>query len=160
MGAAIDSANAAPRALGKGEPIQLLCFTVNGRDYAVDVRMVREIRRWSDPTPLPDAPPFVRGVINLRGTIIPIYDLKERFGQGLTVAERYHVLIIVAEQDKLTGLVVDAVQDLAEIDRGTVQELSEIERRDDCFVEGVAVIDDRVTALLGIRSVVDFDEEV
>jgi purine-binding chemotaxis protein CheW len=130
-------------------PAQLLCFVVNGRDYAVDVRIVREIRRWSEPTPLPDAPAFVRGAINLRGTIIPVYDLKARFGGGETVPERNHVLIVIDSADRLTGLLVDAVSDLA-----VIQTVTEIDRGADCFVDGVAVIDDKVVAILAIQSVV------
>lgn len=131
-----------------------LCFVVDGRSYAIDVQIVREVRRWSEPTPLPDSPRFVRGAINLRGTIIPVYDLKERFGDGPTTPGHYHVLIVVAHDDKFTGLLVDAVSDLVEIDLLAIQKVDEANKGADCFVDSIAIIDDRVVAILGIGSVV------
>ena len=62
--------------------LQVVCFTIGDESYGIDIRQVREIRAWSATTSLPNTPEFVMGVINLRGTIVPILDLRARFGRG------------------------------------------------------------------------------
>ena len=76
-------------------PIQFISFAIGDDQYGVDIMAVREIKGWSDITHLPRQPDYVRGVLNLRGAIVPIIDLRCRFGQGLTEATPLHIVIIV-----------------------------------------------------------------
>jgi purine-binding chemotaxis protein CheW len=97
-----------------GERGQFVAFRIGDQRYCVDIMSVREIRVTSTITPLPGAPEFVRGVINLRGTIVPVCDLRSRFGQGMTELSRGHAIVIVSIAGRLTGLLVDEVCDIVE----------------------------------------------
>src|SRR5262249_48389753 len=76
-------------------PTQVISFAIGDDQYGVDIMAVREIKGWSEITHLPKQPEYVRGVLNLRGVIVPIIDLRCRFGQGLTDATALHIVIIV-----------------------------------------------------------------
>jgi purine-binding chemotaxis protein CheW len=80
---------------GTNAPTQLISFAIGDDQYGVDIMAVREIKGWTEITHLPKQPDYVRGVLNLRGVIVPIIDLRCRFGQGLTEATPLHIVIIV-----------------------------------------------------------------
>ena len=82
---------------------------------------VREIRGWTAPTPIPNAPPYVLGVINLRGLVMPVLDLRARLGLGETVATSRHVYMVVQHEDRVVGLMVDAVQETFTVDADKLQ---------------------------------------
>lgn len=93
--------------------IELLSFTVGGEDYSVDIMSVREIRSGTTATALPHAPDYVRGVINLRGNVLPILDLAVRLGLPTKGGEdARHVIIVVDVGNRTVGLMVDAVSDI------------------------------------------------
>ena len=94
-----------------GEDLQILSFEVGTQTYCVPVNSVREIRGVTPPTQLPDAPPYVRGVINLRGQVMPVIDLSERLGKGIAADSARQVIIVVEHHDDVAGLLVDAVCD-------------------------------------------------
>ncbi len=94
-----------------GEDLQILSFEVGTQTYCVPVGAVREIRGVTPATPLPDAPPYVRGVINLRGQVMPVIDLSERLGKGVAADSARQVIIVVEHHDDVAGLLVDAVCD-------------------------------------------------
>ena len=91
---------------------QYVTFSLGAQLYCVDIMSVREIRASNVITSLPNAPEFVRGVINLRGTIVPIIDLRTRFGLGRTDASQSQVIVIVMIEGRLNGLLVDSVSDI------------------------------------------------
>ena len=95
----------------QGQALQVLSFEVGAQTYCVPVSAVREIRGVTPPTPLPDAPPFVRGVINLRGQVMPVIDLSQRLGKGAAQDGPRQVIIVVENQTDVAGLLVDAVCD-------------------------------------------------
>lgn len=107
------------------EKRQFVSFAVGEQLYGVDIMSVREIRVSSMITALPGAPEFVRGVINLRGTIVPIYDLRARFGLGKTELSNAHAVVIVAINDRLTGLLVDEVCDILTVSDGDLSSIPE-----------------------------------
>lgn len=98
-------------AYAAGEDLQILSFEVGTQTYCVPVGAVREIRGVTPATPLPDAPPYVRGVINLRGQVMPVIDLSERLGKGVAADSARQVIIVVEHHDDVAGLLVDAVCD-------------------------------------------------
>ena len=98
-------------AYAAGEDLQILSFEVGTQTYRVPVGAVREIRGVTPATPLPDAPPYVRGVINLRGQVMPVIDLSERLGKGVAQDSARQVIIVVEHHDDVAGLLVDAVCD-------------------------------------------------
>jgi purine-binding chemotaxis protein CheW len=97
-------------------PAQLISFAIGDDQYGVDIMAVREIKGWTDITPLPGQAEYVRGVLNLRGVIVPIVDLRCRFGQGLTEATPWHIVIIVQIANKPIGLLADRVLDIVALD--------------------------------------------
>lgn len=93
-------------------PSQYLTFTIGAEEYGVDIMTVREIKGWTEITRLPNTPDYMRGVMNLRGLIIPIFDLCMRFHHRKTEATDIHVIIILALKDRNIGILVDAVSDI------------------------------------------------
>lgn len=107
-----------PNASKDGEErIELLSFVVGSHEYSVDIMMVREIRGWTETTSLPHAPPYVRGVINLRGTVLPVIDLALRLGLDVEEPSERNVVIVVDVADSPVGLRVDAVSDILTVAR-------------------------------------------
>ncbi len=95
----------------QGQALQVLSFEVGNQTYCVPVSAVREIRGVTPPTPLPEAPAYVRGVINLRGQVMPVIDLSWRLGKGVAQDGPRQVIIVVENQNDVAGLLVDAVCD-------------------------------------------------
>ena len=91
---------------------ELISFRIGAQEFCVDIMAVREIRGWTPATPLPQAPSYVRGVINLRGAVLPIVDLSARLGLGDTEPSVRNVIIVVRIGTRLVGLLVDAVSEI------------------------------------------------
>jgi len=89
--------------------LELISFLVRDEEYCIDIKDVLEIRAWTPTTPVPSAPPHVRGVINLRGKVIAVVDLGAQMGLPLTEPGNRHVIIVVAIGGERVGLLVDAV---------------------------------------------------
>ena len=100
---------------------ELLTFRLADQDYAMDIMSVREIRGWTRTTPLPHAPSYMCGVINLRGTVLPVMDLAERLGLPAQEKSDRNVIIVVKQGDALTGLLVDAVSDIVALTADELQ---------------------------------------
>ena len=102
------------------EASQYVAFSIGEQQFCIDIMAVREIRAWGGATSLPNSADHVRGVINLRGNVVPVIDLKARFGQGKTDTEKGNVVVIVMIGDKLHGLLVDAVSGILIVAPGDV----------------------------------------
>ncbi|SFK16452.1 chemotaxis protein CheW [Falsiroseomonas stagni] len=105
---------------------QYVTCTLGDAEYGIDILSVREIKGWSETTALPHAPDWVRGVINLRGTIVPILDLRARFGLGLTATTAMHVVVIIQTATRMAGLLVDGVSDIIAVAAEEVRAVPEI----------------------------------
>src|SRR5690606_7813859 len=103
------------------ETVELISFRIDSQEFCLDIMAVREIRGWTVATPLPHSPPFVRGVINLRGAVLPILDLKARLGLGDAETSARSVIIVVQVGKRLVGLLVDGVSEILAADPNTVQ---------------------------------------
>ena len=101
---------------------ELISFRVADQEYCVDIMAVREIRGWSPATPLPQSPDYVRGVLNLRGAILPVMDLSARLGISPVSPTERHVIVVVRSGERLVGLLVDAVSDILAVDQGAMQD--------------------------------------
>ena len=144
-----------------GVTVQFVSFKVDESEYGIDIMAVREIQGWVNVTNLPNTPEYVRGVLNLRGVIVPIFDLRCRFGNGLTDATPLHVVIIVAVGDRTMGLLVDAVSDILTINSEEILPVPEIEARgDQRFLNGLITVQERMVALLEIDRLFDIEELV
>ena len=115
---------------------------------------VREIRGWTPATTLPRAPGFVRGVINLRGVVLPIIDLADRLGFAPTEPTPRHVIIVAQTGRQVVGLLVDAVSDIIAMPADKVQPTPDVgSEAARAFVLGVMAIDDRMISLIALESV-------
>lgn len=94
---------------------QFVTFVVENRNYGVPIETVREIIRWTRVTPLPSQPAYSRGVLNLRGTIVPVFDLRARLSGSLTQAGESHVIVIATIGVQTLGVLVDAVSDILDV---------------------------------------------
>ena len=148
---AIDPGATAPSAAAG--PTQLISFAIGDDQYGVDIMAVREIKGWSAITHLPRQPDYVRGVLNLRGVIVPIIDLRCRFGQGTTEATPLHIAIIVQIGSKLVGLLADRVLDIVSLDGTQIQPVPRVvqaARLD--FLSGIVTVDDAMIALIDLSN--------
>jgi len=131
---------------------QFITFVSGGQEFGANIMTIREIRGWTETTQLPHAPDFVRGVINLRGVVLPVVDLKSRLGRGLTEANPKHVIIVVKSGERTIGLLVDAVSDILTATAADIQPTPELARdSQSAFVEGIAVLDQRMVTLLSME---------
>ncbi len=134
---------------------QFITFLSGEQDFGADIMCIREIRGWTETTPLPHAPEYVRGVINLRGVVLPVVDLKARLGAGRTDANPKHVIVVVQAGERTIGLLVDAVSDILTVTAGEIQPTPELVRdAETAFVEGIAVLGERMVTILSLERLV------
>ena len=131
--------------------IQFISFAIGDDQYGVDIMAVREIKGWSDITHLPKQPEYVRGVLNLRGAIVPIVDLRCRFGQGLTETTPLHIVIIVQIGGRQVGLIGDRVLDIVSIDANQIQPVPRTAQATAAdFLSGLVTHDNTMIALIDL----------
>lgn len=133
---------------------ELVAFCIGDQEYCVDIMKVREIRGWTPATVLPDAPQYVQGVINLRGSVLPIVDLAKRLEVATTEPSERHVIIISQIRDQLVGLLVDSVSDILTVSKDTIQPTPDVASEvAQSFVAGVLAMEDRMISLIELDNV-------
>ncbi len=133
---------------------EFVAFRVGAQEFCIDIMGVREIRGWTAATPLPHAPPYVRGVINLRGAVLPIVDLAARFGLGLTEPTPRSVIIVVQVYQQVVGLLVDAVSDILTTSEASMQPTPDVASElAKTFVKGVYAVEGRMISIVTLESV-------
>lgn len=141
-----------------GKSLQHMTFWLGGELYAVPILSVQEIRRYSAPTTVPDTPAHVLGVINLRGTVVPIIDLRVRFGLAEAPIDRRTVVIVIAVSSKLVGLVVDDVGKVLEARSSEMQPAPAITSSlDTSFISGMLREAQRLVIVLDVDQLVARD---
>jgi purine-binding chemotaxis protein CheW len=142
-----------PRAAAE-ETEHLATFVLDREEYGVDVRQVQEIRRVGEITAVPRAPEFVRGVINLRGRILPVLDLKRKLNLGEVAIERAARIVVVRIQGRMLGLLVDGASQVLKVPVSRVEPPPEevVERGGD-YIRAVAKLDDRLIILIDLERV-------
>ncbi len=130
---------------------ELIAFRIGEQEFCVDIMSVREIRGWTPATPLPRAPGYMKGVINLRGAVLPIIDLGARFGLRTSEPTARHVIMVAHVGGRLVGLLVDAVSDIVQLDEGAVQPTPDVASDEvRTFVKGIFAIDGRMISLIDL----------
>jgi len=130
---------------------QFISFAIGDEQYGVDIMAVREIKGWSQITHLPRQPDYMRGVLNLRGVMVPIIDLRCRFGQGMTEATPLHIVIVVQIGTRHVGMLADRVLDIVSFNRSQMQpvpRVAETSRAD--FLSGLVTIESGMIALIDL----------
>lgn len=131
---------------------QYVTFTNDDRSYGVEITRVREIRQWSPISELPNQPHYTRGVLNIRGEVIPVHDLRARLGGGLTDTSDSHVVVVVNIGDQNVGILVDAVSDIIDVNAEEVRSVpSGAQNGRDEAVSGLVNKDDHMIALLDLE---------
>ena len=130
----------------------LATFFLDREEYGVDVRQVQEIRRTTEITSVPRAPEFIRGVINLRGRILPVLDLKRKLGLGEVEAGRATRIVVVRVKERLLGLLVDGASQVLKVAVSRIEPAPEevVEKGGD-YIRGVAKLDDRLIILVDLE---------
>jgi len=143
------------------EEYQLVVFRLGKEEYGVDIAKVQEIVRIQEITRIPQAPSFVEGIVNLRGKIIPIVDLKKRFNlEGEEVSERDKRVIVVNVSNQTIGIVVDSVSEIIRISREDIEPPPPIVAGiEAAYIEGVGKIDKRLIILLNIEKILTEKEK-
>jgi purine-binding chemotaxis protein CheW len=130
---------------------QFISFAIGDDQYGVDIMAVREIKGWSQICALPRQPGYMRGVLNLRGIMVPILDLRCRFGQGMTQATPLHVIMVVQIGDRPVGLLADRVLDIVDVEPTKIQavpRVAEAARID--FLSGLVTVESGMIALIDL----------
>jgi purine-binding chemotaxis protein CheW len=131
-----------------------IAFRIGAQEFCVDVMSVREIRGWTPATPLPQSPPFVRGVINLRGTVLPIVDLAARLGFAPAEPSARHAIVVAQIGHQVVGLLVEGVSDIFTVTDDKIQPTPEVaSETTKKFVRGVIAMDGRMISLIELNAV-------
>lgn len=134
---------------------EFVTFQAGGQSFSLDITHVREIRRWSAVTPLPHAPKEVLGVMNLRGSVIPIYDLSARFGLGPTAENPRNVVVVAMIENQTVGLLVEAVSEILSVQRSQIQDTPDIRSESTKqSITGVIPIEEGMTRVINLAAVI------
>lgn len=142
---------------------QYLTFIMAGEEYGVDILCVQEIRGWESATLIPNAPPHIKGVINLRGTIVPIVDLRQCFGMDSIEYNALTVVIVLKvkteDGSRVMGIVVDAVSDVYSLSESEMRPAPDLgDSIETEFIKGLVTVDDKMVILLNIDELLTFDD--
>lgn len=140
---------------------ELVAFRTAGQDFCIDILSVREIRGWSRPALLPHAPSYVQGVINLRGAVVPILDLARRLGLEPIEDKDRNVIIVAAIQNRIVGLLVEAVTDILGVPASGIQPTPDLASdATRSMLRGVVVQDSRLIRLLDVAQLLPPGDDV
>lgn len=143
----------------KGELLQMVSFNLGNEEFGVDILMVQEINRMLNITKVPRSPEFVEGVINLRGRVIPIINLRKRFGMPAKEWDKQTRIVVVTIENKILGLVVDAVSEVLRLPADTIEPpppmVSGIESE---YIQGVGKLDNKLLILLDLNKLLTSKE--
>ncbi|MEK7775215.1 MAG: chemotaxis protein CheW [Candidatus Zixiibacteriota bacterium] len=139
--------------------LQLVSFNIGSEEFGVDILKVQEINRMVEITKVPQAPHYVEGVINLRGKVIPIVDLRKRFNLDVKEYDKNTRIVVVDIGGNIMGMVVDSVSEVLRLPSSTIEPAPEIATGVNSeYIRGVAKLDDRLLIFLDLSKVIDMGE--
>ncbi|PNG24414.1 chemotaxis protein CheW [Methylocella silvestris] len=151
--------NSSRRAPDPARARELIAFRIGAQEFCVDIMSVREIRGWTPATALPQSPGFLRGVVNLRGAVLPIVDLSARLGFAPAEPTARHVIIVAQIGRQVVGLLVDAVSDILTVTDDLLQPTPDVaSEMAKSFVRGVLAIDKRMISQIALDHVLPLSE--
>lgn len=147
-----ETSGGASMQLSGAESREFLTFTLGSEEYGVDILKVQEIRGYDTVTRLPDAPHYIKGVINLRGTIVPVFDLRLKFDLGEAKYDASTVMIVLNVNSRVVSVVVDSVSDVTALTSEQLRPAPEFGgAMDTRFITGIGAVDQRMLILLDIE---------
>jgi purine-binding chemotaxis protein CheW len=133
---------------------ELIAFRIGDQEFTVNVMSVREIRGWTTATPMPHTPSYMKGVITLRGAVLPIVDLSHRLGMKPAEPTARHVIIVAQVRDRVVGLLVDAVSDILTVTDDDIQPTPEIASdAERSFARGILAMEGRMICLIELEAI-------
>ncbi len=141
------------------DEVEFLSFVLGEEHYALDIMSVKEIRGYEPVTKIANAPSFIKGVLNLRGDIVPIVDLRMKFGVGSATYNEFTIVIMLNVFDRIVGIVVDAVSDVIKLTTEEVLPPPEFGVAfDSRYLKGLATVEDKMIILVNIQALISSDE--
>jgi purine-binding chemotaxis protein CheW len=138
---------------------EFLTFRLGEQEYGIDILKVQEIRGYEEPTTIANAPDFIKGVINLRGTIVPIVDMRIKFRLGEARYDSFTVVIILNVSDRVVGIVVNSASDVMKLATSQVREAPEFSgAMDTSYITGLCTVDERMLILIDIEKLMSSEE--
>ncbi|WCN08432.1 chemotaxis protein CheW [Marinomonas mediterranea] len=138
---------------------EFLTFVLGDETYALDIMAVKEIRGYEDSTKIANAPDYIKGVINLRGDIVPIVDLRIKFGIGEPIYNEWTIVIMLNVGTRIAGIVVDAVSDVVALNDEGIKPPPEFGTAfDSRYLRGLATVDDHMVIIVNIDELISSDE--
>src|SRR5580698_11082488 len=148
-----------PQVSYSAEIQQYLSFALGEEQYGIEILRVQEIKGYSGITPIPNTPSHVKGVMNLRGTVIPVVDLRSKFAMETVEYTKFTVIIVASVGEKIVGIVVDAVSDVLTVSSGNIRPAPDFGvRAATRFITGLTTVGDHLAILLDIEKLVSSDE--
>lgn len=144
--------NLQPKSVAETKKLrEFLTFTLGGEEYAIDILKVQEIRGYESVTRIANTPDFIKGVINLRGLIVPIVDMRIKFNLGEPVYNEFTITVILSLGKRVIGIVVDSVSDVVSLDEHEIRPAPEFGTFDMKYLLGLAAVDERMLILIDIE---------
>ncbi len=138
---------------------EFLTFRLGGEEYGIDILKVQEIRSYEQPTRIANAPGFIKGVVNLRGVIVPIVDLRLKLGCESADYNSFTVVIVLNVKGRIVGAVVDSVSDVLALDKETIKPAPEMSSAvDTSFITGIGSVAERMLILMDIEGLMSSEE--
>jgi purine-binding chemotaxis protein CheW len=143
---------------GLGAINQYLTFRLEDEQYGIDILKVQEIKGYSAVTPIPNSPRHIQGVMNLRGTVVPVVDLRAKFARAAAEYDKFTVIVVVNVGSKVAGLIVDAVSDVLDVRASEIRQAPDLgERVDTRFISGMVTSQEQFCVLLNIEQLLGED---
>ncbi|NRB35323.1 MAG: purine-binding chemotaxis protein CheW [Rhodobacteraceae bacterium] len=140
---------------------EIVSFTIHDQAFCIDIGHVLEIRGWTPTTALPHAPDYVNGLMNLRGTVLPVLDMSQRLGLGKAEPSARHVIIIVRPDDMTVGFLVEAVSDILTVSNDEMTPTPDVNSAETkSFVEGIFTHGDQLIRALDVRSIMPAQSDI
>ena len=137
---------------GESAGNEFLAFTLGREEYGIDILRVQEIRGYEPVTRIANSPDFIKGVVNLRGTIVPVVDMRIKFNLGVAEYNEFTVAIILNVADRVVGMVVDSVSDVVQLTGEQIRPAPDFSSTFDTkYITGLATVDDGLLILLDIE---------
>jgi len=137
---------------------QYVTFSIDDEEFGIEILKVQEIVGYTKPTHVPNIPDFVRGVINLRGVIIPIIDIRKKFQMPQKEYDKFTVIIVVEIATKIMGIIVDSVSDVLSLTEKDIQDTLEISKFQSEFLKGMGKVGEKLIILLDIDKILTYEE--
>lgn len=136
------------------EMVKIISFRAGEQEFSIEIMAIKEIRGWAEPTPLPHAPDYVAGLINLRGLVIPVIDIGLRLGLSATEPSERTAIIVTEVGSKLIGLLVEKVSDMLTVAKSDIQPVPDVsESFDKAFAQGIIALPQGMVCMLSLPAI-------